>query len=138
MMSLIRITVRTIVGRARSYKQIKAVPCTIETMTNCAEVAPRVIEHVDTPRVRTSVLKRPKQFAFLSVQVPGEEERHALPDLPRLAFEVYPELPTEEAFGSHTLVSLKRLEHVKLVDQIAYKIAVAQGLCTPMPPKLRA
>lgn len=140
MMSLIRNTVRTLVGRARNHNQVKDIPCTINalTMTGWTDERPRMVGHVDTPRVRTSSLKRPKQFAFLSVEVPGEEELHALPDLPRLAFEVYPDLPTEEAFGSDTLVSLKRLEHIKLLDQVAYKISVAKGLRTPMPPKLRA
>ena len=137
MMSLLRNTARTLFGRARNLNHVEAIPCTINglIMTDCNE---RAVAHVDTPRIRTSSLKRPKQFASLSVQVPGDEERHALPDLPKLAFEVYPGLPTAEAFGSDTLVSLQRLEHVKLLDQVAYKIAVARGLRAPMPPKLRA
>jgi len=136
MASLIRNTVHMIAGRLRNKKDIITRTATIELVY--ANPQERVVSHVDTPRVRTSPLKRPKQFAFLTVHVPGEDERHALPDLPKLVFEVYPCLPTEEAFGSTWSVSLKRLEHVKLLDRIAYKISVAQGVCTPMPPKLRA
>lgn len=142
MASFIRNTIRTLVARSRKYNQQAAIETSFlarfDTEQTGIEEAHRLIAHVDTPRVRTSALRRPKQFAFLSVHVPGEEERDLLPDLPALAFEVYPCLPKDEAFGSTTSVSLKRLEHVKLLDHIAYKISVAQGLCTPLPPKLRA
>lgn len=142
MASFIRNTIRTLVGRSRKHNQQAAIESsflesTTAERTGIAEVQ-RLIAHVDTPRVRTSALRRPKQFAFLSVHVPGEVERDSLPDLPALVFEVYPCLPKEEAFGSTISVSLKRLEHLKMLDHIAYKISVAQGVCTPMPPKLRA
>lgn len=138
MASFIRNTIRTLVARSRKYNQQAAIETSFLARTDTEQEAHRLIAHVDTPRVRTSALRRPKQFAFLSVHVPGEEERDSLPDLPALAFEVYPCLPKDEAFGSTASVSLKRLEHVKLLDHIAYKISVAQGLCTPLPPKLRA
>jgi len=140
MPSLIRNTIYMLVSSRKNSRmaarEICSEPSVVVNITDPFLVH-RVVAHVDTPRVRTSI-RRPKQFAFLSVQVPGEEERHMLPDLPAQAFDVYPNLPKDEMFGSSTCVSLKRLEHIKLLDNIAYKLSVAQGFCTPMPPKLRA
>lgn len=91
-----------------------------------------------TPRVNHSLLVRPEQFEFLTVVVPSDEDRHTAEDLPAQALDVYVNLPRSTQWGATHRMALRRLEHVKLVDHIAYKRSVAAGLKTPLPPKLRA
>lgn len=82
-------------------------------------------------------LVRPERFRFLTVIVPSDDEKANLADLPSLAFQVFPELPTSEDWGATGRMALRRLEHLRMVDHVAYKASVACGVKTPLPPKMR-
>ena len=83
-------------------------------------------------------LVRPERFRNLTVIVPTDIEKEDSPDLPDMAFKVYPDLPNESVWGALENMALKRLQHVRMVDHIAYKVSVAKGIKTPVPPRLRA
>ena len=110
-----------------------------QLISDASDLMPaRTSAHVDPPRVKTSSLRRPKRFAFLTVQVPNEDEKHHRPDLPQQVLDVYENLPIGDDWGATGRMVLRRLEHLKYLDHVAYKTAVAQGLRAPFPPKLRA
>lgn len=91
----------------------------------------------DTPRV-PNFLKLPRTFPILNVQVPTEDEKDSSPDLPAQVFQVFEGLPSASDWGATERMAVKRLEHLRLIDYVAYKKAHAKGLKTPLPPKLRA
>lgn len=91
----------------------------------------------DTPRV-PNILKLPRTFPILNVQVPTEEEKDSSPDLPAQVFQVFEGLPSASDWGASERMAIKRLEHLRLIDHVAHKKALAKGLKTPLPPKLRA
>lgn len=98
-----------------------------------AEGPPRA----STPRV-PNALRLPRAFPIISVQVPTEDEKDVSPDLPEQVLEVYGDLPTASDWGATERMAIKRLEHLRLLDHVAYKKARAKGLKTPLPPKMRA
>jgi len=93
------------------------------------------------PRANTArvpnFLKLPNTFPIISVQVPTEDEKDMSPDLPAQVFDVYEGLPTATDWGATGRMAVTRLEHLRLLDHMAYKKALAKGLKTPMPPKMR-
>ena len=99
------------------------------------EGSPRVQVH--TPRV-PNALRLPRTFPVITVQVPTEDEKDVFPDLPEQVLAVYGGLPTSSDWGATERMAIKRLEHLRLLDQVAYKKARGKGLKTPLPPNMRA
>ena len=96
----------------------------------------------EPPRARTprvpNALRLPRTFPIINVQVPTDDEKDDSPDLPEQVLAVYGELPTASDWGATGRMAIKRLEHLRLLDQVAYKKARAKGLKTPLPPRMRA
>ena len=105
------------------------------TPTNVMDMLLPVLTAPTTGKPKRVV--RPERFRSLTVIVPSDYEKANLPDLPALAFQVYPELPTSSDWGATGRMALRRLEHLRKVDHVAYKTSVARGVKTPLPPKMR-
>ena len=117
-----------------SFSELEDVESATPTdVISFGEASPRA----GTPRV-PNALKLPRTFPILSVIVPTESEKDLAPDLPVKVFEVFEGLPDASDWGATGRMAIRRLEHLRLLDETAYKLSVVKGLRTPMPPKLRA